>query len=286
MILTSNGNCAIRQLLERQIVMTTQTTTTVNNTATAAVVQNDAINAAGNSHTANYKRIEQLIIEREMWEQGAMRTSNEQLYALLAKCYALYGELCGTDANAKDLRGALDSVIAMKNYSFTNGTHTMTKIVKCVFGVDRRRVSAYSLVLREALSRKLKADDIATFIAKSGGVEEMRRSNSGTAKTAKQKAELGRQAINGMRLAVVSSDLIAEKLDLANVGSDLVAIVTQQADGSLIVRQLISNQSVLNAALACAYSANKTATQEAALNKKAANDDDARDALIKEAAKK
>ena len=45
--------------------------------------------------------------------------------------------------------------------------------------------------------------------------------------------------MSGMQLAVVESDKLAEKLDLAKVGRDLVAIVTQQADGSLIVRQLI-----------------------------------------------
>ena len=43
---------------------------------------------------------------------------------------------------------------------------------------------------------------------------------------------------------------------------------------------------MLNAAFACAYSENKTATQQDASDKTAANDDDARDALIKEAAKK
>jgi hypothetical protein len=153
-----------------------------------------------------------------------------------------------------------------------------------VFGVDRRRVTAYSLVLREALSKKLKAEDIAAFITRGGGVEEIRRSKSTTAKTPAQKAELGKAAVGGEQLAVVSGVKLAEKIDVANVGNDLVAIVTQQADGSLIVRALVHSQSVLNAALACAYSASKVVVENDTANKVAANDDKARDALIATAA--
>lgn len=266
--------------------MTTNQTTT----NTAAVVQNDT-NAAvvvtkvtGDALSANYKRIEQLVIEREVWEGGVMRISNEQLYALLAKCYSLYGEMCGDSADAKALRDALENFISMKAYVFSKDTHTLTKIVKAVFGVDRRRVSAYSLVLREALAQKLAANAIAGFIANSGGVEEVRRSASGTAMTSKQRAELGKQAIGSNVLAVVSSDKISAQIDVANVGNDLIAIVTQQADGSLVVRALINSQAALNAALACAYSESKSVTQNDMKNAKSANDDFTRNEMIKNAA--
>ena len=255
-----------------------------NNGATATVVQNDTNNAAAAAHAASYKRIEQLIVEREVWEQGVVRTTNEQLYALLAQCYALYGEMCTGTTAAKALRDALDALIAMKGYSFNKGTHTITRIVKCVFGVDRRRVSAYSLVLREALTQKLAANAIAAFISSKGGVEEIRRSKSATAKTPAQKAALGKAAVGGEQLAVVSGVKLAEKIDVAKVGNDLVAIVTQQADGSLVVRALVHSQSVLNAALACAYSANKGVVQNDTANKEAANDDSAKAALITAAA--
>ena len=260
-----------------------------NSNATATVGQNDATNvavekSAGDDFAANYKRIEQLIVEREVWEQGVVRTCNEQLYALLARCYTLYFEMCGGTAEAKALRSALESMIANKGYRFNKGTHTLTKIVKCVFGVDRRRVSAYSLVLREALTQKLEAEQIASFIANGGGVEEIRRSKSATATTPKQKAELGKQAVGNAQLAVISGDKIAEKIDIANVGNDMVAIVTQRADGSLVVRALINSQSVLNAALACAYSENKTVVQNDTNNAKPANDDQFRADQINAAA--
>ena len=257
--------------------------------ATITVGKNDTVNVAAEKavtpdFSANYKRIQQLVVEREVWENTVLRTCNDQLYALLAKCYALYFEMVGSSEAAKAMRSALESVINTKGYRFTKGTHTLTKIVKCVFGVDRRRVSAYSLVLREALSRNLKDAEIASFIAGKGGVEEIRRSKSATAITPKQKAELGKQAVSTSHLAVINSSNIAEKIDIANVGNDLVAIVTQQADGSLIVRALINSQSVLNAALACAYTENKGVVQTDINNAKPANDDQFRADLIANAA--
>jgi hypothetical protein len=269
--------------------MQNQANATVNKPATLTVGSNDTVTAApaksaGAVFTANYKRIQQLIVEREVWEQGVARTCNDQLYTLLAKCYKLHSEMHGDSDAAKALRKSLSDLISLKAYRFIKGTHTLTKIVKCVFGVDRRRVSAYSLVLREALAQKLDADAIPSFISNAGGVEEIRRSKNASATTPKQKAELGKQAVSSTQLAVISDSNIAEKLDIANVGNDLVAIVTQQADGSLIVRALIHSQSVLNAALACAYTENKGVVQTDSSNAKPANDDQFRTDLINAAA--
>lgn len=262
------------------------------NNAANAVVLHDTSNvavpapSAADVFVANYKRIEQLIVEREVWENGVVRTCNEQLYALLAKCYTLYAEMCGGTTQAAALRGALEDVIAKKGYStsFNKKTHTLTKIVKCVFGVDRRRVSAYSLVLREALAQKIDAAGIASFIADAGGVEEVRRSKSATATTPKQRAELGKQAVGSTQLAVVSGAKLSEQIDCAKVGNDLVAIVTQQADGSFVVRALVHSQSVLDAAYASAYSENKGVVLTGIKNTEAANSDQLRTDLIKAAA--
>lgn len=288
--------------MQNQIANATVVTTSTN---AAAAVQNDTVapvatiavglndkvhttaaNDATNKPVVDVRtRIKQLIAERKQWQDGAFYKSNNELYALLAKCYAFYFDLHGNDKETKAAREVLNAEIEAKAYSFNEGTHTLTKLIKYVFeGMDRRRVSAYSLVLREALAQNKKAGEVAAWIASCGGVEEIRRSKSKTAKTPKQKAELGRQAVSGAQLAVVSGAKLAEKIDIANVGNDLVAIVTQQADGTLVVRALVHSQSVLNAALACAYSASKSDVQNDTANKVAANDDKARLAQIKAAA--
>jgi hypothetical protein len=43
-----------------------------------------------------------------------------------------------------------------------------------VFGDDRRRASAYGIVLRRALSDKISVADLPTFIRDHGGGEEIR----------------------------------------------------------------------------------------------------------------
>ena len=97
-----------------------------------------------------------LVAEREGWEQNAYKTSNDQLYALLQKCYQFYVDMSKGTVAADGLRVGLNAYIGDKGYKFTSATHSLTKIVKCVFGVDRRRVSAYSIALRAALTGNVK----------------------------------------------------------------------------------------------------------------------------------
>ena len=226
-------------------------------------------------------RIQRLVAERKVWQHGAFVKSNEQLYALLDKCYALHDELRGNDKDAKAAREVLNAEMAEKAYHFNEGTHTLTRLVKYVFeGIDRRRVSAYSLVLREALTQKVKAGGIPAFITAGGGVEEIRRSKSKTAKTPKQKAELGKQAVATQQLATFTSDTLAVLADQAgkSAGDDVVALLTLQADGSFVVRAMVNSTTALNAARVSAYSATVGKTD------KAANDEKALDDLISDAA--
>jgi hypothetical protein len=226
-------------------------------------------------------RIKQLIAERKVWQEGAFVKSNVELYALLGKCYALYFDLRGNDKDTKAAREVLTNEIAEKGYSFSEGTHGLTRLVKYVFeGIDRRRVSAYSLVLREALAQNKKADEIPAFIAQGGGVEEIRRSKSKTAKTAKQKAELGKQAVAEQQYATFSSDTLAVLALQAgrSAGDDLVAVVTLQADGSFVVKALVSSATALNAARVSAYSAIVAKGDKAANDEKAQLEDLVNDA--------
>ena len=58
-------------------------------TSTQAVVLHDkSTGAQGVMVTFSY--LEQLTIERQVWEDNAFRTSNEQLYVLLQKCYQFF----------------------------------------------------------------------------------------------------------------------------------------------------------------------------------------------------
>lgn len=189
-------------------------TTTVASNASIAVGSNDKVKLAAKGkkkpvfETA-VERINALVSERKNWEQGAFVKSNEQLYAVLDKCYTFYFDLSGNGTDAKSDRAKLDVIFREKGYRFNEGTHMLTKLIKFVFdSMDRRRVSAYSLVLRQALALKIEAGHISKFISDNGGVEEIRRSSSPTAKTPKQKAELGKQAVARKQLAIINDEVL------------------------------------------------------------------------------
>ena len=247
----------------------------------ANVVQNDKI-ALATAHASGSVRnhFEQLAVEREAWESTVYRTNNEQLYVLLQKCFQTYQAMSGGEDEAVNLRKGLADYINTKGYKFHVGTHSLVKIVKCVFGNDRRRVSAYGIVLRTALAKNISVLDIPEFIQSQGGVEEIRLAKSPNAMTAKLKAQAGAEAVQSSNLGVFASNSLASKLDAGNIGKSVVLIGTWQADGSIIVRSVVQHDSAVNAALACHYSANKDALKQVVAEQKAANDDQVKQDVI------
>ena len=238
-------------------------------TVTSNVSPTAAQSAQGTKVT--FAAIEQLVVEREVWQANAYRTSNDQLYALLQKCYGLYKAMEGTSVEAVALRGGLRDYINVKGYTFTKSTHSLTRIVKCVFGTDRRRVSTYSIVLRSALAKSVGALDVADFIREYGGVEEIRLAKSPTAMSPKQKAAVATSTVVVNNIGVVSSPALGGLLnDAGKIGTNTVLIGTWQADGSVIVRAVVESDTVLTAALASHYSAIKEAAKAKTVEQKAA----------------
>ena len=150
--------------------------------------------------------------------------------------------------------------------------HTIAKIVQCVFGKDRRRVSAYSIVLRAALAEGVGVLDFPAFVRNRGGVEEIRLAKSPNAMTVKSKAAIATGAVASKSLGVFASAQLGQMLDAGKVGTNTVLVGTWQADGSVIVRAVVESEGVLNAALASYYSAKKAEVVAAAVAQEAAND--------------
>jgi hypothetical protein len=253
------------------------------NSTPANDVKNDTATMIAQASEGLRNHFEQLAVEREAWENTVYRTSNDQLYALLQKCYQTYQAMTGTEDEASALRKGLNDYINTKGYKFNTGTHTLVKIVKCVFGADRRRVSAYGIVLRTALAKKISAVDLPQFIRAQGGVEEIRLAKAPNAMTAKQKAAKAAEAVQTENMGVFASESLGSKLDAGNIGKSVVLIGTWQADGSVIVRSVVENDSAVNAALACHFSANKSEVKEAATQKQAANDEQVKQDAISQA---
>ena len=212
--------------------------------------------------------IENLVNERQQWQEAVYKTSNDMLYGLLQRCYGLYWTMCDNTADGKaDGKAAREGFalyLERNKLAFKKGTHTLTMIVRCVFGTDRRRVSAYSIVLRRALADGTLPLDLPAFIRNAGGVEEVRLAKSPTVLTPKQRSHIAATHVDKGVLATVKAEALSKCLDLASTGERLVLIATQQADGEVIINAVIKSDSVLTAALSSYYSDNKKTWKDTA----------------------
>jgi hypothetical protein len=220
-----------------------------------------------------------LVVEHDNWRDNAYKASNEQLYEMLLKCYALYSSMTGYDESAKEMRKAVMDFAVSKGYQFKPSTHTITKIVKCVFGADRRRTSTYSLVLRSALKQGVDNKDLIDFIRNGGGVEEIRLGSSGKGLSTKQKAQIAASTVVVNNLGTATGKALAEMLDAGKIGDNKVFIGAWQANGTVVLRAVVESETVLNSALACHYASN-----EAKRKAKAKEDEEAVLAQLKKQA--
>jgi len=222
------------------------------------------------STATTIKRLEEKRIE---WETTVYRTSNQALYAILAECLALGGELLDVK-QAKARRTALVNFCKEREYKVKQDSPILTFIVKAVFGnIDRRRISTYSLVLREAQRRNVLPTNLAEWIENNNGIQEIRLGKSATFVSAKQKAELGQTQFDTLTtLATVKVDALSELADAEKIGMGCVLLAEQQADGSFAIKAMLSNLGVVNAAYAAVYAQQKAVTDAALKEEKAAND--------------
>jgi len=200
-----------------------------------------------------------LEAERESWEQGAYRTSNLALYAVLAKCLAI--AQVDTPELAKQRNAGLEAFYKQRSYSYKKDAPPATRVVKAVFGnVDRRRLSTYSLVLREAIKQKVLATQLAEWIEQNGGIQEIRLSQSATFVKPTAKVEQARQTFDTLpELATVKSEALTLLADGEFISECCVLIAEQAANGSFVVRGFTRAGGAVNAAFAALYAEQKKA---------------------------
>lgn len=198
--------------------------------------------------------LDRLITEREDWEANAYRVSNQQLYAILANCYALDMAITSATDGKNKLRSDVNDYAARMGFKFKNDTPLITRIVRCVFGnVHRSRISTYSLVLREAKRAQVSALEIPAFIEQAGGIQEIRLSKSENYVAPKAKAEIVKQAIEAACIGTVQPADLSAPAEATNEGGMCVLIATQLADGGFQLHAVVRSKEALSAALVGHY---------------------------------
>jgi hypothetical protein len=226
----------------------------------AVVVQNDEITLTPLAVAQPLTKVlADLETERETWEQGAYRTSNLALYSVLAKCLAI--AQADTPELAKQRNAGLEAFYKQRGYSYKKDAPPATRVVKAVFGnVDRRRLSTYSLVLREAIKQKVLATQLAEWIEKKGGIQEIRLSQSATFVKPAAKVEKAKESFDTLpELATVKSEALSQLADGDFMGECCVLIAEQAANGSFVVRGFTRAGGAVNAAFAALYAEQKKA---------------------------
>jgi len=195
--------------------------------------------------------------ERKTWEEGAYRTSNQALYAVLANCLAIANT--DTAELAKQRNAGLEAFYKLRDYSYKKDSPPATRVVKAVFGgVDRRRLSTYSLVLREAIKQGIGHADLASWIEENGGIQEIRLSQSATFVKPSAKIEAVSKGFGRLpELAAVKSEALSRFADTDFIGECCLLIAEQAANSSFIVRGITRSGGAINAAFSAMYADQK-----------------------------
>jgi len=203
-----------------------------------------------------FEQLKSLESARISWETVELAQSNNRLYSILKQAYSFY--LVMKQDTDKEVRKskleAMEAFIADKGYtnSFGATTHDMTRVVKCVFGVDRRRVSAYSIALREALRQEVGADDLIVFLQDNGGVEQIRMGGTKPL-SATKRAELVKAEVSEAVISKVKFDPETVKANADWVDKQVVFVATYLPTGEFEVNAVVRHDGAVNTALAAYY---------------------------------
>jgi hypothetical protein len=276
----------------------TSNTEAINNATPAAVVQNDTsdspsiklgemsvpvtITVGSNAPVVVTNKLAVLENARKNWEGNELAASNKRLYSILQEVYNYYLKMKLNDD--KNVRKAcveeMEMFINQRGYTFMPSTHDMTRVVKCVFGVDRRRVSAYSIALREALRQKVMASDLVSFMEENGGVEQIRMGGTKTLSLAKR-ADIAKVEILSAELGTFKFDSELCPADAEWADKQVVIIATYMPTGEFQANAVIRHDSAVNASLAAYYSLKLAKQREVSKAEREASK--AADAAIKQA---
>lgn len=137
---------------------------------------------------------------------------------------------------------------------------SLSKVTCCVFGnADRRRISSYAIALRIADDEGVAVEALPDFLRNAGGVEEVRRSKSGDAKTELNKVDIAKSKLSDALTVIDDRNLSSLLKDKTQHDSKVVLIATQGANGALTINALEDGDAVVNAALTAIYNKNKLA---------------------------
>lgn len=258
---------AFKKEIDRHEKKTIDTYASISTSNTSETIL-ELLNKADSRERAS-QLLEKLEQERHAWEGEEFAASHKRLYAILTQCYFYYIRMKSESTPKKirtEMMQGLDNFISAKGLKTLSGTHDINRVVKAIFGEDRRRVSAYASALRVALvsgvtsidgtTRPVDPPQLSEWITKQGGVEEIRKASTKEGVPTADRVETAKAAIQDSPLMTFKPNTGQLKLDTDDVDKMMVLIVTYRPTGELEVNSVIKKASVVDAALTAHYADN------------------------------
>ena len=158
---------------------------------------------SSNSNVSSF--INGLIQRHNDWHNGSRKISTQELYGVLAGCLELAFTV---KLNAK--YAELETEMKIRNLHFNTSTSLATRIVRCVFNTDERRLGSFAAVITIALRQNVNSGDFVAWINKQGGIDKVRRT------FAKQK----KVTLSTKELSDIAKDNLKSAPALAVIGKD------------------------------------------------------------------
>ena len=225
-----------------------------------------------------------------VWHSNEYKTANESLYSIFSKLYVLYDNLTTVTGNATtQKREWIEKECEAKGVILSKKPTIIQLLINYAFfveGVDNsKRLSSYVRVFNTATStNNVRSDNIADWIIKNGGIEQIRQQSTSSAVTKEQRIEEGTKLLN--RFETIGNVSNNKTKQYASSKKDEVVLLVGvlKADGSVAVKHTIfekeynsniKGSTVIKTALCNVYSKHKEAeAKEAKLQnaEKEAND--------------
>lgn len=221
------------------------------------------------------KALNNLESKRIGWENGSYKTSNQELYGILAECLG-YATTDLTFAQAKERNNALEAFFKSRNYTYKSEAPLVTRVIRAVFGgIDRRRTSTYSLVLRQAIKENILPLSLPNWIEQKGGIQEIKLGRSTTYISPASKVDMGKEIFRGKAtIGNAESELLSHVADAQFMGHACVLLAEQMPNGSFDIKAVVRNDSAVKAAYQALYQNQKEIIERVKAEVKAANDAD------------
>jgi len=222
------------------------------------------------------------------WHNNEFATSNDRLYAIFAKLYAIWETLTDSDYANTEKRKWIESVVSKKGVSLPKKPTIHQLLINYAFfdeSVDykqqQKRISTYTRILKIATATDdIYSDNIAEWISKSGGIENIRQKSTKSAITKKERVSNGKKLLSNVK----SIGKISTKETKANAtkSEEVVLLLgIQNSDGSISVRHTIyekndvssiSGKTAIETALCNVFSTHNELQKKKTIYNKAEND--------------